>query len=147
MKRTAITALLASLALAAGLGWIGTSGAAPPPAAAPALTDCAPHCGAMLLRASRGKAGRRALLAQAIRNDPAIAVVVNLRAIERVYRHEGRTPELPAFYAGVLERTDDPLVRNFVNYRLARLEMREQDARGALDALMRNLDENLRRIR
>jgi hypothetical protein len=89
---------------------------------------------------------RRAMLARAIQDNPSVAVVVNLRAIERVYWREQREAELPAFYRDVLDRTADPLVRNFVNYRLARLEMRDHDAKGALEALMRNLDENLNRL-
>lgn len=92
------------------------------------------------------RAGRAGRLAAAVRHDPGMAVILNLRAIERVYRHDGRAKDLPAFYREQLARTQDPLVRNFVNYRLARLELREDDARGALEALTRNLDENYRRL-
>jgi hypothetical protein len=92
------------------------------------------------------RAGRAGRLAAAVRHDPGMAVIINLRAIERVYRHDGRAKDLPAFYREQLARTQDPLVRNFVNYRLARLELREDDARGALEALTRNLDENYRRL-
>jgi predicted negative regulator of RcsB-dependent stress response len=81
-----------------------------------------------------------------MRRDPAVAVIVNLRAIERLYRQENRSAELPGLYADVLKRTEDPLVRNFANYRLARMELREQDAKGALEALRRNLNENLARL-
>jgi hypothetical protein len=94
----------------------------------------------------QGVGARRARLAHAIQNNPAAAVVVNLRAIERVYWRDGRVGELPAFYREVLTRTDDPLVRNFVNYRLARLERMGGDTQGALQALRRNLDENLGRL-
>ena len=85
-------------------------------------------------------------LAAAVRNDPAIAVVINLRAIERAYRADGRSKDLPAFYREQLARTQDPVVRNFVHYRLARIELRGDDAKGALEALQRNLDENYRRL-
>jgi hypothetical protein len=91
-------------------------------------------------------AGRGARLAAAIRTDPALAVVLNLRAIERVYRATGRATELPAFYREQLARSKDPVLRNFISYRLARLEMRDDDAKAALDVLLRNLDDNYRRL-
>jgi hypothetical protein len=112
-----------------------------------AQVGCAARCGDGLRGARRGAIGRgaRARTALAIQNNPGVAVVINLRAIERVYRQQGRERELPGFYRDVLGRSGDPLVRNFINYRLARLELRGDDAKGALDALMRNLDENLQR--
>ena len=94
-----------------------------------------------------GRGARGAHLAATMRNDPAVAVVINLRAIERAYRADGRGNDVPAFYRAQLARTQDPVVRNFVNFRLAKLEMREDDAKGALEALMRNLDENYARMR
>lgn len=94
-----------------------------------------------------GRGARGARLAAAVRNDPAVAVVINLRAIERAYRADGRAKDVPGFYREQLARTQDPVVRNFVNYRLARLELREDDAKGALEALVRNLDENYARMR
>jgi len=96
-------------------------------------------------QAGRGARGMR--LAGAVRNDPAIAVVINLRAIERAYRAAGRGKDLAGFYREQLSRTQDPVVRNFVNYRLAKLELRDDDAKGALEALKRNLDENYSRMR
>lgn len=134
-------ALLAVAALATGhaLAQPAARAAVADPAAAAAAAAAAPGQHAH-------RAGRAARLARAVRDDPAAAVVVNLRAIERVYRHEGRAKDLPAFYREQLAKTQDPLVRNFVQYRLARLELRDDDAEAALDALRRNLEENYRRL-
>jgi hypothetical protein len=141
-----------SLTLAAALLAVGGAGyalAAPSAADAGLRGDCGAGC-AEAPRAGQGlrgaHGGRMARLAKAVQDNPAVAVIVNLRAIERVYRSEGRAKELPAFYRAQLERTQDPLVRNFVNYRLARLELRADDAKAALEALTRNLDENYRRL-
>lgn len=147
MNSRPILIAIAATALLAGVAY------AQVPPADPALPATAPRAGADRFadgaavrgpRAIRG--GRAAHLAAAVRHDPALAVVVNLRAIERVYRADGRSKELPAFYREQLGRTDDPVVRNFVNYRLARLEMRADDAEAALQALRRNLEENYRRL-
>jgi hypothetical protein len=137
---------LLALAFATTAGAVGIAVAQP--AAAPTATGpAAPHAAGWRGGAMPGaRGGRAARLAAAVRHDPGMAVILNLRAIERVYRHDGRAKDLPAFYREQLARTQDPLVRNFVNYRLARLELREDDARGALDALTRNLEENYRRL-
>jgi hypothetical protein len=138
--------ILLALAFATTAGAVGIAVAQP--AAAPTATGpAAPHAAGWRGGAAPGaRGGRAARLAAAVRHDPGMAVILNLRAIERVYRHDGRAKDLPAFYREQLARTQDPLVRNFVNYRLARLELREDDARGALDALTRNLEENYRRL-
>ena len=144
MNARLVIPFVAGAVLAGGLAVAATVTAVP--AGEPDAAElCGPRCQAMLVH-GRGPGMRRAMLARAIQDNPSVAVVVNLRAIERVYRREQREAELPAFYRDVLSRTADPLVRNFVNYRLARLEMREHDAQGALEALMRNLDENLKRL-
>jgi predicted negative regulator of RcsB-dependent stress response len=132
-------ALLAVAALAAGH-------ALAQPAARAAVADPAAAAAAAAPGQHAHRAGRAARLARAVRDDPAAAVIVNLRAIERVYRHEGRSKDLPAFYREQLAKTQDPLVRNFVHYRLARLELRDDDAEAALEALRRNLEENYRRL-
>jgi hypothetical protein len=136
-----ITIAFGAAIAATGLA-IAQSPAAPAAPTAVAQRDAGLRGGA----APGPRAGRAGHLAAAVRHDPGVAVILNLRAIERVYRHDGRAKDLPAFYREQLARTQDPLVRNFVNYRLARLELREDDARGALEALTRNLDENYRRL-
>jgi hypothetical protein len=150
MNRNTLYALMTGAALAGALTLSSWALAAPPDDAAPVVRSpaaerCAARC-AHGARTHRSIEGRRARLAHAVQNNPAAAVVVNLRAIERVYWREGRVKELPVFYRDVLARTDDPLVRNFVNYRLARLARMDGNARDSLDALRRNLEENLRRL-
>lgn len=135
----ASAAALAAASVAPGL--VRAQPAADP--VAEATTLCGPPCQA----AATGRTSLRAArLAHAVRNDPGLAVVINLGAIERVYRQQGREQELGAFYRDVINRSKDPLVRNFVNYRLARIELRAKDGKAALDALTRNLEENLRRL-
>ena len=143
MNRTTRPALAATIALAALAGGHALAQPATRGADAPQLASAAgaPHATRPAMRA-----GRAARLAHVVRNEPGMAVVVNLRAIERIYRHEGRSKDLPAFYREQLAKTQDPLVRNFVHYRLARLELRDDDAAAALDALRRNLEENYRRL-
>jgi hypothetical protein len=138
------TAALATAALAAGHALAQPAQPAPRDrTVAPSLP--AAFAGAPGAQRAR-RAGRAMRLAHALRDDPAAAVIVNLRAIERVYRHAGRSKDLPAFYREQLAKTQDPLVRNFVHYRLARLELRDHDAEAALEALRRNLEENYRRL-
>ena len=145
MNRSAlfVAAALAVAALAGGQA-LAQPAARAATADAPALA--APHAGPHAARHAARGAGRAARLAHAVRNDPGMAVIVNLRAIERLYRQDGKAKDLPAFYREQLAKTQDPLVRNFVHYRLARLELREDDADAALEALRRNLEENYRRL-
>lgn len=147
MNTRPILILVATTALLGGVAF-AQAPAADPVAPAPAPRAGAERpAGAAALHGPRApRAGRAARLAAAVRHDPALAVVLNLRAIERVYRADGRSKDLSAFYREQLGKTDDPVVRNFVNYRLARLEMRADDADAALQALRRNLEENYRRL-
>lgn len=98
-------------------------------------------------RPAHGRAHRRAAARVHALRDPAFAAIIGLRAIERVYRREGRGAEVPRFLRGVLARTGDATVRNYVGFRLARIELRGRDANGALEQLERGLDENLSRLK
>ncbi len=127
---------------------VGSIAAAQSPAAAvPAAGPNAERIERWQAMRQAGRGARGMQLAATVRNDPAVAVVINLRAIERAYRADGRGKDVAAFYREQLGRTQDPVVRNFVNYRLAKLELRDDDAKGALEALKRNLDENYSRMR
>lgn len=138
--------IILAIAFAAAIAATGLAVAQSPATPATPTTIAQRDAGLRGGGALAPRTGRAGRLAGAVRNDPGMAVILNLRAIERVYRHDGRAKDLPAFYREQLARTQDPLVRNFVNYRLARLELREDDARGALEALNRNLEENYRRL-
>ena len=138
---------LATLSIAAVLaGGIASSvTAGNPPVASEALAAASvAHPGPA--QAQRGPRARGAARMAALK-DPALAAIASLRAIERIHRREGRAAELPRYLRGILAKTNDPTVRNYVNFRLARLEMRDRDPEGALAELQRGLDENLARLR
>ena len=77
---------------------------------------------------------------------PAAAVIGDLRQISRLYVMEGKAGDLPAFYNGVLAKTQNPMVRNYVYHNLARVQMRPADTQAAIATLRKNLDENLTRL-
>ncbi len=80
--------------------------------------------------------------------DPARAAMAQLRWIERIYLRQNQPQAAQTLYRDVLERTQDPALRNFANVRLARLaawQPRNLDA--ALAELKRGLDENLAQLR
>jgi hypothetical protein len=147
MKTYRSIVFAAGTVLAGGLA-LGAASAAPSVAAESVAAAAYTHVAAPGARAAPARRAARARAATriAILRDPALSAIASLRAIERVYRHEGREGELPGYLRGVLARTNDAAVRNYVNFRLARMEMRERDAKGALEALQRGLDENLARL-
>ena len=140
-----IVSIAAAAALAAGLACGANAIATPTTGSELAAASWAQAGEPEPGRARAGMRARGGARIAAMR-DPALAAIVNLRAIERVYRHEQREAELPDYLRSVLARTQDATVRNYVNFRLARIEMREKDAKGALEALERGLEENLRRL-
>lgn len=84
-------------------------------------------------------------LAIAAAKHPALAVVLDARTLERLYRRQGRAEEVRRLYEDLLAKSNDPLVREFAHRRIARYEMRRDNVEGAIDSLRRSLDENLRR--
>jgi len=142
-----IVSIAAAATLAAGLACGASAIATPTTGAELAATTWSQGAepGHAEGRARAGMRARGGARIAAMR-DPALAAIVNLRAIERVYRFEKREGELPEYLRSVLARTQDPTVRNYVNFRLARIEMRDKDAKGALEALERGLEENLQRL-
>lgn len=143
IRSTPILFASATIACLLGIGPAVARQAAPTEADRPALTGLRDH--AAPARAAP-RPMRAARLAHALRHDPAVAVLLNLRAIERLYRRDGRIQELPVFFREQLAKTENPVVRNFLNYRIAALELRGDDATAALDTLRRNLEENYRRL-
>lgn len=95
-----------------------------------------------------GQPGLRGQRAMRIASDPALAAIMQMRMIERIYLRENHKDQAEHMYREVLERTQNTLVRNFVNMRLTRLaawQPRNLDA--ALVELKRGLDENLAKVR
>lgn len=101
---------------------------------------------ASLSKQRRARSGGK-LDAIAALENPGVAAVVNLRAIERLYRRTGREAEIPTFLSAQLARAQHPVVRNYIQLRLARNDIGRDDERAALDRLMKSLDENLARAR
>lgn len=76
---------------------------------------------------------------------PAVrASVMDMLAIERLYREGGKSGELPGFYRDVLAKTQNPMVRNFAFRRLARLQSAPTNTDAAIATLRQSLDENLK---
>jgi len=141
--------------LAAGIGSGIAAGAAPARdgglvaahAHRPALHARGAHARGAQARGAHGRARLRVAARVGVLRDPALATIAGLRAIERIHRRESREEALPGYLRGVLSRTGDATVRNYVTFRLARMELRGRDANGALRELERGVDENLQRLR
>ncbi|MDA3914672.1 hypothetical protein [Oleiagrimonas sp.] len=76
----------------------------------------------------------------------AAAVIADLHQISRLYVMQGKARELPGFYKGVLARTQDPMVRNYIYHSLARAQMMPKNPDAAIATLRTSLDENLTRL-
>lgn len=94
--------------------------------------------------ADRGDRAQRMLR---IAGDPTLAAIRQMRLIERIHLRQDHPERAIAMYRGVLERTQNTLVRNVANARLARLAAwQPRDLDGALAELQRGLDENLAKV-
>lgn len=117
--------------------------------AAPALAGGATQLAPVMASAGathveRGERAQRWL--QAAR-DPAVAAIRQMRLIERIYLRQDQPDKAIAMYREVLGRTQDTMVRNVVNARLARLAAwQPRDLDAALVELKRGLDENLAKV-
>ena len=90
---------------------------------------------------------RNAQRALRIASEPALAAMMQMRMIERIYLRQGQPDGAERMYRDVLKRTEDTRVRNFANMRLARVvswEPRKLDE--SLVELKRGLDENLAKV-
>jgi hypothetical protein len=88
---------------------------------------------------------RAALLATRMAEHPALAAIADLLALERLYRTEHKPDAIRQLYTEVLGRTADPVVQNFAQRRLARLEFRQGNPKAAEELLKENLARNLAR--
>lgn len=141
MYKSATQVLLGAIALLLG------TGLAAPAFADPANTSFA----APLAAASATHPGRvdlLALRAQRIAADPALAAIRQMRLMERIYLRQNQPEQAQRMYRDVLARTQDPMIRNVVTARLARLAVwQPRNLDGALVELKRGLDENLARLK
>jgi hypothetical protein len=90
----------------------------------------------------RGRGERLA----ALRNNPVFQTVRNLHELERLYLIDGRAQEIPALYRDVLDRTENPVVRQFAYQRIARNELKPGDVDKSIATLRQSLDESLKRL-
>ncbi|MHB8584151.1 MAG: hypothetical protein ACYDAV_12975 [Gammaproteobacteria bacterium] len=80
------------------------------------------------------------------RLGPAGAAIMDLKAIQRLYRFEGRRRDLVGLYHDVLSKTQNPEVRNYAYDHLARAEIKLTNTNQAVATLRQSLDENLARL-
>lgn len=115
--------------------------------------QAAPQSSAAMMTANDGAApaphgwrrGRGERLAAAM-NNPAFQTLRNLRELERLYLVGGRAQEIPALYREVLQKTENPAVRQFAYRRIARNELRPADVDKSIATLRQSLDESLKRL-
>lgn len=115
--------------------------------------QAAPQSSAAMMTAKDGAApaphgwrrGRGERLAAAM-NNPAFQTLRNLRELERLYLVGGRAQEIPALYREVLQKTENPAVRQFAYRRIARNELRPADVDKSIATLRQSLDESLKRL-
>lgn len=72
-------------------------------------------------------------------------VIGDLRSLERLYMIEGKAKELPALYNDVLAKTKNPMVRDYVYHRLARIQAMPTNVDQSIATMRKSLDENLAR--
>ncbi len=134
-----ILAVLAGSLLALS---IGAFAAGAPPPGGPTPTHADPGFQRMMPRHGdfRGHPKRR-------RDSAALrASLRDINAITRLYRTSGRYGQLAGFYRDVLNKTQNPILRNYVHMRLARLQSTPKNADAAIATLRKSLDENLARL-
>lgn len=95
--------------------------------------------------AAGGHPARAAWLAGKVAADPALAAIADLLALERLYRSQQKPDAVRSLYQGALAQSSDPVIQNFAQRRLARLEWRQGNADAAEQLLKDNLERNLGR--
>lgn len=97
-------------------------------------------------RGPRGWLRGRGERLEALRSSPVFQTVRNLRELERLYLIDGRAQEIPALYRDVLQKTENPMVRQFAYQRIALNELRPDDVDKSIATLRQSLDESLKRL-
>lgn len=90
----------------------------------------------------RGRGERLA----ALRDSPVFQTVRSLRELERLYLIDGRAQEILPMYRDLLQRTENPAVRQFAYQRIARYELKPGDVDKSIATLRQSLDESLKRL-
>jgi hypothetical protein len=85
-------------------------------------------------------------LSRTMHNRPQLAVAVDLRRLEMIYRSQGDEAAIVAMYRDLLKRTDHPTLRAFAERRLQHAE-RIAHPQKAVAELRARIDEKLARLR
>lgn len=130
--KTLFKPLLLAAALGAGLGAASTSSAHMPRDPEHRMQHRAPIA--------------RARLARAARQHPELAVAIDMRKLEMIYRKTGQEAQVVAMYQDLLKRTEHPKLRAFAERRLKHAE-RVAHPEQAVAALRARIDEKLAKLR
>jgi hypothetical protein len=77
---------------------------------------------------------------------PGGEVIHTAMEIEQLYRQEGKPREVIGLYQELLNKTQDPMVRNFAYNALAKAQSAPADPDKAIATLHQSLEENLQRL-
>ena len=88
----------------------------------------------------------RARFARAARNHPELAVAIDLRRLEMLYRKQGNEAAIVAMYQDLLKRTEQPKLREFAERRLRHAE-RAAHPEQAIAELRARIDRSLSELR
>ena len=89
---------------------------------------------------------QKARLARAAKRHPELAVAMDYRRLEMLYRHSGQQQLIVAMYQDLLKRTDHPRLRAFAERRLQRADRLANPERTAAE-LRARIDEKLSKLR
>lgn len=128
-------------ALLAGTASVAFAQSSPTPTAATTMTT-ATSARATPMRKHADRAHDRMSWRQGAEGERS-GVIGDVRALERLYLHAGRSKELIALYNDVLARSQNPRVRDYVYHQLARLQAQPANVDQAIATLRKGLDENL----
>jgi len=134
----AMNLLTKSLLLSAALGLAGATSA--PVVAHPQASPAAEEG-----RMQRGMMPRERL-ARAARTHPQLAVALDLRRLEMLYRKQGDEAAVVAMYQDLLKRTEHPKLRAFAERRLQHAE-RVAHPEQAITELRARIDRKLAELR
>ena len=88
----------------------------------------------------------KARLARAAKRHPELAVAMDFRRLEMLYRHTGQQQQIVAMYQDLLKRTDNDRLRAFAERRLQRADRLANPERTAAE-LRARIDEKLSKLR
>lgn len=88
----------------------------------------------------------KARLARAARQHPELAVAIDMRKLEMIYRKTGHEAQVVAMYQDLLKRTEHPKLRAFAERRLKHAE-RVANPERTVAELRSRIDEKLSKLR